>query len=387
MRRAQRRRWAVISLCALATACESRASPPQGQAGAHPKVEAELPQVQLSAEIIARLGVEQATVRRGAAPRFRLVGGEIVAPPGRAVAVTAPVAGEVRFAAEAPLIPGGRVEPGAALMRLVAIAPTDRDTRARVDRELTAAKASLKALERRVARNESLVGQGAGSARALEEAVAARDVAKADLAAARARARTLSRAPLLSDVSMIVRAPTGGVVRALSVAEGQPVAAGSPLFEIVDVDALQVRVPVYAGDLGRLDGAAPARARRLGGRGELEIQPIIGPPSAAPDRSTVDRYYALPSGAPFALGERILVEIPFETESAVMTVPASSLVLDAWGGAWVYVCDGDRFSRVRVDPVRRVGAEMVIAHGPPPGACVVSVGAVELFGAEFPPGH
>jgi len=36
---------------------------------------------------------------------------------------------------------------------------------------------------------------------------------------------------------------------ATSVAEGQTVAAGAPLFEIVGVEALQVRVPVYSGDI------------------------------------------------------------------------------------------------------------------------------------------
>ena len=70
-----------------------------------------------------------------------------------------------------------------------------------------------------------------------------------------------------------------------------------------------------------------------------------------------------------------------------LMVPAGAVLLDAWGGAWVYRCDGERFWRARIDPLRRVADDMVIARGPPVGSCVVAVGAVELFGVEFPPGH
>lgn len=373
----------------LASGCESP-SPPSRHAASnveHPMAETELPTVRLSPEAIARLHVETSTVREGSVARTRLVGGEVVVPPGRAVAVTAPVAGEVHFVTSEPPIPGSAVQRGAGLLRLTAIAPTDRDTRARVVREVAAAEANLAALALRVTRNQALLDQGAGSDRALEEAVAARDVARADVEAARARASTLSRDPLLSDVAMLVRAPTSGVIRLLSVGEGQPVASGAPLFEVVSVDALQVRVPVYSGDIGRLDARTPASVRRNGEERVVEARFVPGPPTAEVDRSTVDRFLSLPSDAGFFPGERVLVELPFQDTTAALIVPAAAVVLDAWGGAWVYRCDGERFARTRVDPLRRAGDKMVIAHGPPVGTCVVSVGAVELFGAEFPPGH
>lgn len=343
--------------------------------------------MRLSPEAISRLRIETTTVKAGSVPHTRLVGGEVVVPPGRSITVTAPVAGEVHFLTSEPPIPGASVRRGAGLLRLTAIAPTDRDTRARVDREVAAAEANLAAFELRVNRNRALIDGGAGSTRALEEAVAARDVAQADLTAARARATTLSRDPLLSDVAMLVRAPSNGVIRLLSIAEGQPVAAGAPLFEIVGVDALQVRVPVYSGDISRLDARASARVRRSGEVRLVEARFVPGPPTAEPDRSTVDRYLALPSDAGFGPGERVLVELPLQDTTASLVVPASAVVLDAWGGAWVYRCEGERFARARVDPVRRIAGDMALAHGPPVGSCVVSVGAVELFGAEFPPGH
>lgn len=386
----QRSLWGAAMIAfASASAC---ASPPAATHAAPPSevlhgiTEAELPTVVLTPEAVARLHIETSVVRAGAVPRTRLVGGEVIIPPGHTNTVTAPIAGQVHFAG-APPIPGASVEAGATLLRLTAIAPADRDTRARVAREVSAAEANLAALELRVTRNQSLVDQRAGSPRALEEAIAARDVAQADLTTARARASTLLRAPLLSDVAMTVRVPSGGVIRTLAVGEGQAVAAGAPLFEIVAVDALQVRVPVYSGDVARLNVEAAALVRHTGDEHAVEAHFTSGPPTAEPDRSTVDRYLALPVNAGFVTGERVLVNLPLADTAEGLTVPAASVVLDAWGGAWVYRCEGRRYTRARVDPLRRVGEDFVLARGPEVGACVVSVGAVELFGAEFAPGH
>lgn len=345
-----------------------------------------LPTVTLSEHAMQRLGIQTAEVEEGADAATRLVGGEVVIPPGRTLIVTAPVAGEVHFAAES-LTPGQRVQRGALLIRLHALAPADRDTRARVGREVAAAEANVAALELRVSRNRELVEQRAGSNRAVEEATAARDVAVADLETAKSRASTLARAPLLSDVSMSVRAPSDGVIRVLSVAQGQVVSAGAPLFELVAVDALQVRVPVYSGDLARLDKSLDASLRRNGQRVALRTRFVAGPPTAEPDRGTVDHYLEVPPEAALAPGERVLVELPLREVTHVRHVPAASVVFDSWGGAWVYRCDGNRFTRARVDLVRRSGEHFIVSHGPEKGACIVSVGAVELFGTEFPPGH
>lgn len=374
-------------------ACTSEPAPAHQAASevSHPIAESELPTVRLTAAAIARLQIATTVVKESTSARTRLVGGEIIVPPGKTVTLTAPVAGAVHFVSTDPPMPGSPVQRGQNLLRLTAIAPADRDTRARTNREVAAAEANLAALELRVTRNQDLVNQNAGSTRALEEAIAARDVARADLDNARARAATLTQDPLLSDVTMQVRAPSSGVLRLLAVAAGQIVAAGAPLLEIVSVDALQVRVPVYSGDAGRLDLAASARVRRNGDARAVEARFVPGPPTAEPDRSTIDRYLSLPADAGFTPGERVLVDLPIAApqniSATTLQVPAASLVFDAWGGAWVYRCEGDRFTRARVDPLRRVGDDMLLAHGPAVGSCVVSVGAAELFGAEFPPGH
>jgi len=351
--------------------------------------ESDLPLVHLTAEAVARLGIETAVVEAGAVPATRLVGGEVVVPPGRTTTVTAPVSGVVRFADRDRIAPGAPVLGGETLLRLTAIAPVDRDVHARATREIAAAEAALAASEARVTRNEALMAERAGSARALDEAVMARDIARADVEAARARAATVRRAPLLSDVNLTVRAPDDGIVRTLWAADGQAVAAGAALLEVVAVDALQIRVPVYVGDLGRI-AAASARVRRSGSPEVFEAQPAAGPPTAEPDRMTVDRFYSVPADAAFAPGERVLVELPLRETADALTVPTASIVYDAWGGTWLYACDAEsegEYIRIRVDVARRDGEHTVLARGPAAGTCVVSVGATEVFGTEFPPGH
>jgi multidrug efflux pump subunit AcrA (membrane-fusion protein) len=358
----------------------------------HAQPESELPIVRFSARALSRLAIQTAQVEAAKVPGVRLVGGEVVIPPGRTMSVAAPVAGVVRPAAEGALrlSPGATVRRGEVILRLIPLAPVDRDIRARGEREVLATSAQLEAAEARVTRIAQLNTERASSQRAYEEAVAARDVALADVKAARARVQQTQDAPLLADIALSVRAPDHGIVRVLSVVPGQAVAAGAPLVEIVAADALQLRVPIYAGDLARIDAAQPATVRALGAAlGEArEAAPITGPPTADPVAATVDRYFALPAGSAFAPGERVLVELSLRSPELARSAPWAAVVYDASGAAWVYACAGERaFRRERIDPLRRAGEHVVFTRGPALAACVASVGAAEIFGSEFEPGH
>jgi multidrug efflux pump subunit AcrA (membrane-fusion protein) len=241
-----------------------------------------------------------------------------------------------------------------------------------------------------VARISQAGADQAVSRRAYEEAVAARDILRADLRAAEARAQTTREAPLLSDVALTIKAPSDGVVRVLAVAPGQAVAAGTALLELVAVEALQVRVPIYAGDLSRVDASASARVRGLSSSAldGVLATPVSGPPTAAPERGTVDRYFALVRGAALSPGERVLVELPLRGEREARSVPHAAVIYDAGGAAWVYACAGERaFQRARIDPIRLLGDRVLFTRGPSLGSCVASVGAAAIFGSEFEPGH
>ena len=74
--------------------------------------------------------------------------------------------------------------------------------------------------------------------------------------------------------------------------------------------------------------------------------------------------------------------------SGPTVVPYSALLYDADGGTWVYTSPEPMvFERtpVTVDKIR--GSRVFLTSGPPPGSDVVTVGATELWGAEFGVGH
>lgn len=381
-------------LCLLAAGCERAertAAQPLPASVERPLAANQLGVVRFTPETAQRLGLGTARVARATVPPVRTIGGEVIVPPGRTSVVTAPVSGELRAASpQASLTPGTTVRRAEPLLKLIPFASIDRDVHARAEREVAASAAQLAAADARVTRLSQTGAEQAVSRRAYEEAVAARDILRADVRAAETRAESVRSAPLLSDVALTIKAPNDGVVRALSVVPGQAISAGAALLELVAVEALQVRVPVYAGDLSRLDAAVNAQVRALSSpiAAALAATAISGPPTAAPERATVDRYFALPREASFSPGERVLVELALRGEQNARSVPQGAVLYDAAGSAWVYACRGQNaFQRERIDPIRLVRDDVVFTNGPALDSCVASVGTVAIYGTEFEPGH
>ncbi|MBK9756240.1 MAG: HlyD family efflux transporter periplasmic adaptor subunit [Nannocystis sp.] len=271
-----------ITVCALCLACD-RAAPPAPTPApaltrAHPEEQA-LASVTLTPEAEQRLGVALAPVEQRSVPGARQLPGEVIAPPGRTVTITAPVPGLVLAVDGLPQA-GATVERGQAIVRLIPLAAVDRDLRAQSQSRVAAAEARLLANKSRAQRAESLIASGAGSERAAEDARVERDVAAAELVAAQARLRIIERAPLSSDVATVLRAPFAAVVRQVQVADGQAVSGGAPIVELVATDARWVRVAVLAiVELAELaDGPAQVAAFAS------EAAPTIASPSSGPPR-------------------------------------------------------------------------------------------------------
>jgi RND family efflux transporter MFP subunit len=339
-----------------------------------------------------RLGIHTTIVARQSVPLRRTLGGELRAVPGRAAVLTAPVAGTVYPASGVMPQAGAHVRQGEALVRLVPIAPVDRDLHAQAARQLAAAVARLDMAAARSDRARQLVHDRAGSVRAAEEAEADRAIAQADVSAARARVQRLGSAPLASDVAVMLRAPYDGVVRDVMASAGQSVASAATIVEVVATDTLRVRVPVYSGDRATVDASAPARVRTLGARDSdegREATPLAGPPVADALGATVDLFYDLANtdGA-FIPGERVSVALTLRTRGEAWVVPWSSVLHDARGGAWVYISPATHdYTRRRVEVERVAGDLAVLSRGLAPGAVVVDTGAAELMGFESGVGH
>lgn len=362
----------------------NKAPPPASLTGKTP--EAEIARITLTPDGEQRLGIVVRAAERRASHRSRTVGGDVVPSSGRSIVVVAPIAGRLGGAGS-DLRVGQIVKRGDPLLRLTPVATIDRDLRANADRARSVAEARLTAMEARLARAEKMLSGGSGSARAVEEARAERDTAKAELEAAQSRLVMLDRAPLEADVAVTLRAPEDGIVRAVSAPSSTLVPPGAPLFELVGTGALWVKANIFVGDLRSIQPDAPARIRPLTAPpspSDADALPVPGPPTADPQTASFDLYFALAKETDFRPGERVAVTLAYRGDVEVTTLPAAAVVRDVNGTAWVYEVVADHaYERRRIEIERVDGGLALVSRGIGQGARVVAEGAAELYGFEF----
>lgn len=386
---ARTRAMAIWLVCALATAgCrDTRSStPPQAKVD-HPVKESELSTVTLSPEAEARLGIEVEPVSAQPVPETRDFAGEIIVPPGMTLEVSAPVAGTLLAGRDA-LRAGMSVRKGQALLDLVPLLPSDRDLRSAAERDVAAASATASVAEKKAARAERMLHDGSGSRRSLEEAEGELARARAGLAAANDHLRVVNRSPIGDSSELVVSSPIDGIVQTVWAVPGQTVAASSRLLALVSLERLWVRVPIYAGDVRGLDASLGADVRRLGATADAPVvrarAVAAAPPSADPRASTVDAMFALPSGASFQPGERVMVRLTGRSRESAASTSESALLYDFNGGSWIYERTAPHiFARRRVEVRDTIAGRAVLARGPAEGTMVVTTGAAELYGIEF----
>ncbi len=383
--------WWTMLGCALAVASCGGGTNQAAPAPAAVKVDAPVKEsalttITLTPEAEKRLGIETAAIERKALQRTRTLGGEVIPQAGAERTVTAPFAGTLEAGDAVPLV-GTTVARGAPIFRLVPLAPAERDARIEAERLVGEAAARQEIAAKRAQRANELVRDGSGSRRAVEDAQAELAIANADLKAARDRLALAARGVTASG-AIAIDAPFAGLLRNLHASAGQTVAAGAPLFDLVRLDVVWIRVPVYVGESGDIDPRAPARIVSLGDAGSSEgtlVQPVAAPPSADAATAAVDLYFALANQREsFRPGQRVGVRLTLRGAENTLVVPRAALLHDAYGGTWVYEARAPRvYVRRRVSVVDLVDAVAVLAQGPAPGTKVVTVGAAELFGTEF----
>jgi cobalt-zinc-cadmium efflux system membrane fusion protein len=380
----------ISMLCLAIGGCGGDAPPTEPAAKpaivAAPVKEAQLTTVTLSEDAEKRLAIKTEAVAQRAVPRTRTIGGEIVAPSGTALAITAPVAGTLQAASAIPTA-GLSVVRGQTLFRLVPIQPSERDAAVDAQQAVDTATARRDAVILKVQRAERLVKDGSVSQRSLEEAQAELAVTEAELNAARERVALATRGGASSG-GVVIEAPETATVQNVHVRAGQTVAAGTPLIDLVRLTTVWVRVPVYAGEANHIDTSSPVDVQVLGGAADaagVTAQPIPAPPSANATTAGVDLYYSLPNpNNRFRPGERVAVRLPRRESETGLVVPKAALLHDAYGGTWVYVVREPRvYVRQRAVVADITGNLAVLSQGPAPGARVVTDGAAELFGVEF----
>lgn len=385
--------WALCLQACLCAACQGegesfRGHKPAKITHAH---EGHLSQIELTDAAVKRLAIKTVAVQTRPVTRRRLVGGEIMAPPGRSATLTAPMAGTVLGPRKGSLpSPGTELSAGQTVLRFSPMITPGQNLQVDIQRDLASAETRHDIAQRFAERLEVLGKEGAGDQNAYEMAAADATVAKAELDAARQRkARLSGKNPLAADVTIPIRAPLASVLMRLLVAEGQTVVAGAPLFEVATLARPWVRVPIYVGDLAELDRSKPGRVLPLGrapGAVGVVAHPIDAPAAGRPEIASADLYFQLDSEATDMVpGQRVRVEVPLRGDGEPRpVVPQAAVLYDLQGGAWSYVDRGDHtYERTRIEVAYVDAGLAVLSLAPPDGTLVVTDGAAELFGTEF----
>jgi cobalt-zinc-cadmium efflux system membrane fusion protein len=363
-----------------------------------PTKEADLATIKLTEEAETRLALTLVPVELKKVPRTASYGGEVIIPTGRLIVVASPFIGLLKTPpdAQAPS-PGTRVKLGQPIFVLQPIlSPESRATMApllvEADGQVKQAEEALKARKIEFDRQENLLAQKLTGQAALVDAKGTYDLARATLRAAEQRREILTK--VVGDIeggksnAQLIEAPASGMIQNVHALTGQVVAAGALLFDIASLDQVWVKVPVYVGDLSRLDSKKDAEVGGLAdvpGSAVKQGKPISAPPAGDPLAATVHIFYQVENkDASLRPGQRVNVILPLRGEEQSLVVPQSAVVLDYHGGNWVYEKTAPHtYARRRVVVDRVIGKASILAKGPKPGVKVVADGAAELWGTEF----
>lgn len=417
----------AIGVVAFVSGCSDKAKHSSTAKTAPAKVEiipheTELASLTLTSDAVKRLAIEVVPVEKQEVSRHRIFAGEVVVPPGRAIFTAAPIAGLITTANEVFPRPGTEVQMGQPLLVIKPLLSPERDVPTPAEQvQITSAKASLmvalvtaqgevsrsqseiQGLQIARDRAEKLLADRAGSRRALDDAEALLGVARSVLEASQRRETELTE--LLESLDnartdgnldpaspLTLTAPVAGVIRNLQVSPGQTVNAAAPLFEVVDLSTIWIRVPVYVDLLSKLSRDQAVQLVSLDGSPLSTPQvgkPISAVPTADAASSSADLYYEVDNREMrFMPGQRIGIDMPMSNAMEALVVPTAAILYDIYGGTWVYVqtstSDAEsKFTRSRVLLEWVEGDEAVLSKGPPADSLVVTSGAAELFGTEF----
>jgi membrane fusion protein, heavy metal efflux system len=216
--------------------------------------------------------------------------------------------------------------------------------------------------------------------------------------------------------------PIAGRVTAVHVAPGQRVAAGDPLWTVADWSSLWVRVPVFEGDLPRIDPKAQVRVATGDGKTDFQsvvvgatvalspqgggttatptdrtdsqsvllpesvlAKPTDVPRSANVGQRTVELVYELdnPAGRYYP-GQAVTVTAYLGSKAERIVVPASAILWEGTTRATCYVRAGDdEFVRRAIELGPPAEGGFVAERGLAAGDEVVTVGSETLRGEEF----
>ena len=308
---------------------------------------------------------ERAVARSIGAP------GEIVAPDGAMVLVSAPVSGIAQANANrsAPSV-GESVAAGELLAVLSPLAGDEGYARLR---------GRVEELRREAERSERLHAAGAIPRRRLEEAVQALGVAQAELNA--------TGGATDGDYLLRIRAPISGVVAERSFVPGGRVEAGEPLFTIVDPRTLWLRLHMPPAAAAGIPTTATASFTVEGTPNVFTTSRLVAAGNVVDSRTrTIPVVYAVENaGGMLRVGQFARGTVPIGGTAIGVAIP-SGAVLDENGTPVAYVqVGGETFERRVLTLGEQDGVLTQVVSGIAPGEMVVTIGAYQIRLAALSP--
>ncbi len=190
-----------------------------------------------------------------------------------------------------------------------------------------------------------------------------RDTAAAQAHAADAQASEERKR--LDDTRLV--APISGNIGMRRVDPGQTVAAGMPVFSIVELNPVKVRVAVPEADIGKVKQGADAEISvpSLGGRRFTGKVAIIGIASEPASRTYTVKILVPNPGPVLLAGMVAEARIFGPAKVHSLTIPGEAVMPDSQGGPNVFVYSADRkrvYAR-RIEVGQPVGNEVEIRSG------------------------
>lgn len=238
--------------------------------------------------------------------------------------------------------------------------------------DLVEAKARLRLAEANYARNQKLRQQGNVAESAYEEALSARDVARAAVESAEVRLAKLT-----------IPAPFSGTLGFRAVSEGAYVNAGTPLVQLDKVDRLKVSFSVPELQQAAIAAAADVELAADAVPGERFKASIsaLNPSIDVNGRALQVRADLDNSGMTLRPGLLVRVTVKGPPRQAVL-IPESAIV-QRGQGALVYVVAEGKVRELRVSLGQRIDGKVEVRDGIAEGDEVVTAGNARLSdGAE-----
>lgn len=308
-----------------------------------------------------------------------LAPGEVVAPDGALVEISAPMDGiaDANANRSAPSV-GQSVRRGQVL---VVLAPTAQDG------GFAQARARLERLEREVARDERLYAAGAIPQRRLEEA-------RHDLEVARAEVGATGAGAIGGDYRLRLTSPIDGVIARRSFVAGGRVPAGTPLFTIVDPRTAWLRAQVPAAVATGIPSNARATFTTDGSQQVHTTSRLVSVGSILDPRTrTVPVVFEISDvGSLFTFGQLAQVAVPTGGTVTGVVIP-NRAIIDDNGTPVAYVqTGGEEFERRVLSLGASDGTHTHVVAGIRPGEMIVTAGAFQvrlasLSGDDFAGGH